>query len=47
LIAQGHAKDMKTVFKRYLVKGKPGYVPHIWPAWKKRWAGFWRPAACR
>jgi len=30
LIAQGHAKDMKTVFKRYLVKGKPGYVPHQW-----------------
>ncbi len=30
LIAQGHAKDMKTVFKRYLVKGKPGYVPHLW-----------------
>ena len=30
LIAAGHAKDMKTVFKRYLVKGKPGYVPHIW-----------------
>lgn len=30
LIADGHAKDMKTVFKRYLVKGKPGYVPHLW-----------------
>ncbi|MEK6662549.1 MAG: 3',5'-nucleoside bisphosphate phosphatase [Pseudomonadota bacterium] len=30
LIQQGHAKDMKSVFKRYLVKGKPGYVPHIW-----------------
>lgn len=30
LIAEGHAKDMKSVFKRYLVKGKPGYVPHIW-----------------
>ena len=30
LIADGHAKDMKTVFKRYLVKGKPGYVPHVW-----------------
>lgn len=30
LIEQGHAKDMKSVFKRYLVKGKPGYVPHIW-----------------
>jgi len=30
LIAQGHAKDMKAVFKRYLVKGKPGYVQHTW-----------------
>ena len=30
LIANGHAKDMKTVFKRYLIKGKPGYVPHLW-----------------
>ena len=30
LIQAGHAKDMKSVFKRYLVKGKPGYVPHIW-----------------
>lgn len=30
LIAEGHAKDMKSVFKRYLVKGKPGYVAHLW-----------------
>lgn len=30
LIASGHAKDMKAVFKRYLVKGKPGYVQHTW-----------------
>ena len=30
LIAKGHAKDMKAVFKRYLVKGKPGYVQHTW-----------------
>ncbi len=30
LIEQGHAKDMKGVFKRYMVRGKPGYVPHIW-----------------
>ncbi len=30
LIANGHAKDMKAVFKRYLVKGKPGYVEHTW-----------------
>ncbi len=30
LIKQGYAKDMKQVFKRYLVQGKPGYVPGDW-----------------
>lgn len=30
LIQQGVAKDMKTVFKRFLVRGKPGHVPHAW-----------------
>lgn len=30
LIAQGHAKNMKAVFKRFLVKGKPGYFEHHW-----------------
>lgn len=30
LIEQGYAKDMKQVFKRYLVQGKPGYVPGDW-----------------
>ncbi len=30
LIEQGHVKDVKTVFKKYLVPGKPGYVPHEW-----------------
>lgn len=30
LIEQGHAKDMRTVFKKYMVKGKPGYVEHQW-----------------
>ena len=30
LIEQGHAKDMKQVFKRYMVKGKPGYVAGEW-----------------
>jgi predicted metal-dependent phosphoesterase TrpH len=30
LVDQGHAKDVKDVFKRYLVPGKPGYVPHAW-----------------
>lgn len=30
MIDQGYAKDMKAVFKHYLVKGKPGYVSHYW-----------------
>lgn len=30
LIANGHAKDVKTVFKRFLVKGRPGHVAHRW-----------------
>lgn len=30
LVEQGHCKDVASVFKRYLVKGKPGYVPHEW-----------------
>jgi len=30
LIEKGHAKDMRSVFKKYLVKGKPGYVEHQW-----------------
>lgn len=30
LVEQGHAKDVKSVFKHYLVKGKPGYAPHEW-----------------
>jgi 3',5'-nucleoside bisphosphate phosphatase len=30
LVEQGHAKDVKSVFKKYLVPGKPGYVPHEW-----------------
>jgi len=30
LIDQGYAKDMKQVFKRYLVNGKPGYVSCQW-----------------
>lgn len=32
LIDKGHAKDMKAVFKRFLIQGKPGYVPHQWAA---------------
>jgi len=30
LVESGHCKDVGSVFKRYLVKGKPGYVPHQW-----------------
>lgn len=30
LVAAGHCKDVKSVFNRYLVKGKPGFVPHQW-----------------
>lgn len=30
LVEAGHVKDVKTVFKKYLVKGKPGFVEHEW-----------------
>jgi len=30
LIDSGVCKDMGEVFRRYLVEGKPGYVPHRW-----------------
>jgi predicted metal-dependent phosphoesterase TrpH len=30
LVEAGHCKDVKSVFNRYLAKGKPGYVPHQW-----------------
>jgi len=30
LVDKGHAKDIRAVFKRYLVKGKPGYFEHRW-----------------
>ncbi len=30
LVAQGHARDVKGVFQRYLAQGKPGYVSHQW-----------------
>jgi predicted metal-dependent phosphoesterase TrpH len=32
LIDKGYAKNMKAVFKRFLIQGKPGYVPHQWAA---------------
>lgn len=30
LVEIGAAKDVRAVFKRYLIKGKPGYVSHEW-----------------
>jgi predicted metal-dependent phosphoesterase TrpH len=30
LIEQGVCKDVRSVFKKYLVRGKPGYVTHEW-----------------
>jgi predicted metal-dependent phosphoesterase TrpH len=30
MVEAGHCKDVRSVFNRYLVKGKPGYVPHQW-----------------
>ena len=30
LVENGHSKDVGSVFKNYLVKGKPGYVTHQW-----------------
>ncbi len=30
LVEAGHAKNVKTVFKKFLVKGKPGFVEHQW-----------------
>jgi 3',5'-nucleoside bisphosphate phosphatase len=30
LIDAGYARDVKSVFQRYLVRDKPGFVPHQW-----------------
>ena len=32
LVEAGRAPDVKNVFRRFLVKDKPGYVPHQWAA---------------
>ena len=32
LVETGHCRDVKDVFSRYLVEGKPGFVPHAWAA---------------
>jgi len=30
LVSRGHAADLRGVFKRFLVRGKPGHVPGDW-----------------
>ena len=30
LVEQGVCRDVREVFKRYMIEGKPGYVPHRW-----------------
>ena len=30
LAERGYARDVSSVFRRYLAPGKPGYVPHRW-----------------
>ena len=32
LVERGLAPDVATVFRHYLARGKPGYVPHRWAA---------------
>jgi predicted metal-dependent phosphoesterase TrpH len=31
LVESGHVRDMKDAFRRFLTRGKPGYVAHVWP----------------
>ncbi len=35
LVEAGYVKDVKTVFKKFLVKGKPGFVEHEWMTLKE------------
>ena len=35
MVQAGHVKDVKTVFKKYLVKGKPGFVEFEWMSLKQ------------
>jgi hypothetical protein len=30
LVETGHVRELRDVFKRYLVRGKPGHVDHAW-----------------
>ncbi|RBP53746.1 PHP domain-containing protein [Arenicella xantha] len=43
LIQKGLAKNKKQAFKRYLVRGKPGYIPMRWPNLSE--VGQWITAA--
>lgn len=43
LVDLGYAKDKKQAFKRFLVKGKPGYIPMLWPDVEQ--IGAWITAA--
>ena len=46
LVESGVCSDTQEVFRRYLVEGKPGFVPHRWAtAAPMRCAGSTRPAA--
>jgi len=35
LVEAGHVRDVKEVFQRYLVRGKPGHVEHRWATLKQ------------
>lgn len=39
LVERGHARNVQSVFKRYLTAGKPGFVPHQWASLEQavRW----------
>ncbi len=30
MVSAGYCKDIREAFRRYLVEGKPGYMPHHW-----------------
>ena len=44
LVATGVCHDTQEVFRKYLVKGKPGYVPHRWASLRD--AVTWITEAC-
>lgn len=43
LVEQGYAKNKKQAFKRFLVRGKPGFIPMQWPTIEE--IGEWITAA--